>query len=284
MIQNLISNEISDNIINIDNDKNKDLPNLLNIDNEDQANNFDNKYIFNNIDFKTKDINKYCKHQIQFNNDKNNEDRIISNFDSTSTSSSTSSCSSSSIISSSSLSPNTSYLSSSSDLSSHLSNPFYSIIPTNDNWIILEKQYLKSENNWKKNRELLEKKFIEEFGSPEGCLLPNNSRWFQFKVKTYISIQLEWWSKEPKHIEQNFEFTLFRKACLLHSPTDFNFKPNHDLPLIIAIRPKEGNIFWQSMFRRLNLQFDGFQKVKDEDALSCFSAYFIMDGYRVGRN
>jgi hypothetical protein len=78
-----------------------------------------------------------------------------------------------------------------------------------------------------------------------------------------------------------FEFTL---VCLLHSPTDFNFKHNNDLPLIIAFRSKEGNIFWQSIFRRFNLHFAGFQKVKDEDALSCFSAYFIMDGYRVGRN
>jgi hypothetical protein len=42
-------------------------------------------------------------------------------------------------------------------------------------WINLEKQYLNSENNWKKKRELFEKKFIEEFGSPEGCLLPKVS-------------------------------------------------------------------------------------------------------------
>jgi hypothetical protein len=113
------------------------------------------------------------------------------NFNLTSTSNSTSAPNSSTIISSYSSSPNTSHLSSSSNLSSYLSNPFYSVIPYNDNWVILEKQYLDNENNWKKNRELFENKFIEEFGSAEGCLLPNNSKWFQFKTKTHITIQLE---------------------------------------------------------------------------------------------
>jgi hypothetical protein len=36
---------------------------------------------------------------------------------------------------------------------------------SNDNWVILEKHYLDKNNNWKKNRELFETKFIEEFGS-----------------------------------------------------------------------------------------------------------------------
>jgi hypothetical protein len=93
-----------------------------------------------------------------------------------STSNSTSTSNSSSIISSYSSLPNTFYPSSSSDLSSHLSNPFYDIIPSNDNWTILEKQYLDNNNNWKKNRELFEIKFLEEFGSAEGCLLPNNNK------------------------------------------------------------------------------------------------------------
>jgi hypothetical protein len=43
-------------------------------------------------------------------------------------------------------------------------------------------------------------------------------------------------------------------------------------------------MFCQSIFPRFNLQFDGFQKVKEEDAFSCFSAFFIMEGYRVGRS
>jgi hypothetical protein len=102
-------------------------------------------------------------------------------------------------------------------------------------------------------------------------LLPNNSKWFQFKAKSYNSIQLEWWREKPKLIQQKFDFTLFRKACLLLSPTDFNFKPYHDLPLIIAFRSKEGNMFWQSIFHRFNLQFAGFQKVKDEDAFLVFN-------------
>jgi hypothetical protein len=68
---------------------------------------------------------------------------------------------------------------------------------------------------------------MEEFGSIEGCFLPNSINWFQFKSVSHINIQLEWWPEKPKLIYQHFEFAIFRKVCILHGTIGFNFKPKH---------------------------------------------------------
>jgi hypothetical protein len=62
MTQNLISNEISDDIINIDDNKIKDVNELILIDSEDQANNFDEENVFNNLDFTYRDFKEWHKY------------------------------------------------------------------------------------------------------------------------------------------------------------------------------------------------------------------------------
>jgi hypothetical protein len=74
------SDEIPDNIINNDNNKITDINELIIIDDEDQAENFDEENVFNNLDFKYKDIKKLSKHPTQLSNDKTNEDNMISIF------------------------------------------------------------------------------------------------------------------------------------------------------------------------------------------------------------
>jgi hypothetical protein len=50
------SNEISDNIINVDDNEIKDFKKLFNIDDGDQAEDFNEENVFNNLDFTYKDL------------------------------------------------------------------------------------------------------------------------------------------------------------------------------------------------------------------------------------
>jgi hypothetical protein len=161
--------------------------------------------------------------------------------------------------------------SSSSSLSNTFSNYLNSscnIDPTNNKWLILDKYHQNSEKGWSKNRELFEKRFVEEFGSLEACLLLNSINWFQFKSISHINIQLEWWPEKPTIIDQHFKFTIVRKACLLHGSMDFNFKLKHDFPSTTAFHSKEGNIFWKSLFSHFSSEFDVLSRIKKTNVFS----------------
>jgi hypothetical protein len=125
--------------------------------------------------------------------------------------------------------PFSSSSSSSSNTSSSSSSSFYNINPTNNNWLIFDKYHQNSEKCWSKNRELFEKKFIEEFGTVKGSLLPNSVNWFQYDLMSHINISFDWWLGKQKIIDNYLQFKIIRKLWILHNPIDINFKPKHDL-------------------------------------------------------
>jgi hypothetical protein len=119
----------------------------------------------------------------------------------------------------------------------------------------------------------------------EGIVCPNSSFWFQFSAITSFNITLNWWNGGPKVIDRTIHFQIIRKSLIDRSnSSSVVLKPVDDLAIIMNTNSEKGDIFWQSICKRFNLQFLGLSKLHTENCFGFATKYFISEGYQAGRS
>jgi hypothetical protein len=172
-----------------------------------------------------------------------------------------------------------------SNVTTSFDHLFFSVINSNS-CTNLHKYHLDFQHGvWIQSRDLFEEKFNETFLHMVGIVCLNDSFSFQFSAITSFNITLNWWNGGPKVIDRTIHFQIIRKPLINRSnSSSIVLKPMDDSAIILNINSEKGDIFWQSICKRFNLQFLGLSKLHTENYFGFATEYFISECYQAGRS